>query len=40
MCWKEAAAILAQRKGQLNPSNSCLPAGIPASLFILTFKVI
>lgn len=36
----EAAAILAQRKGLLSPSNSCLPAGIPASLFILTFKVI
>jgi hypothetical protein len=34
------AAILAQRKRLLSPSNSCLPAGIPASLFIFTFKVI
>jgi hypothetical protein len=36
----EAAAILAQRKSLLAPPNSCLPAGIPASLFIFTFKVI
>ena len=35
-----AAAILAGRKGQLPPSNSCLPTGIPSSLFILTFKLI
>jgi hypothetical protein len=36
----EAAAILAQRKGLIPPASTCLPAGIPASLFILTFKVI
>ena len=34
------AAILEQRKGQLPPSNSCLPAGIPSTLFIFTFKMI
>jgi len=36
----EAAAILAQRKGLIPPASTCLPAGIPGSLFILTFKVI
>jgi len=36
----EAAAIFAQRKSLIPPASTCLPAGIPASLFILTFKMI
>jgi hypothetical protein len=36
----EGAAILKQRNAAYPPTTSCLPAGIPASMFILTFKMI
>jgi hypothetical protein len=36
----EAAAIYKLRRGQGSPPTHCLPAGLPGSLFILTFKII
>jgi hypothetical protein len=36
----EAVAIQRQRAGVDGPSSRCLPDGLPASLFILSFKII
>ena len=36
----EAAAILKQRRQMVPPLSRCLPAGVPMSLFVYSFKII
>lgn len=36
----EGAAILKERMGKADPKTYCLPAGVPAALFITDFKIV